>query len=51
MFVWMRQFDPKVEEMEEREAIRYLEEQEQKVALVNSDIKKALDQAERLLGK
>ncbi|MCC5938568.1 MAG: hypothetical protein JJU34_14910 [Lunatimonas sp.] len=51
MFVWMRQFDPKVEDMEESEAIRYLEDQEKKVAVVNLDIKKALEQAEILLEK
>ncbi|WP_209331913.1 hypothetical protein [Lunatimonas salinarum] len=51
MFVWMRQFDPKVEEMDEEKALQYLKEQEEKVALVNSNIKKALEQAESLLKK
>lgn len=49
MFVWMRQFDPKLEGLEEEESLTYLQDQLVQVTQVNRDIKKALDDAERLL--
>ena len=51
MFVWMRQFDSKLEGLEEEESLTYLRDQLVKVTQVNRDIKKALDDAERLLEK
>lgn len=49
MFVWMRQFDSKLEGMNEEEALFYLQDQMIKVTRVNSDIKRALEGAEKLL--
>ncbi len=49
MFVWMRQFDASLEGMSEEESVAYLEEQREKVVVVNEDIKKALSEAELLL--
>lgn len=49
MFVWMRQFDSKLEGMNEEEALFYLQDQMIKVTRVNSDIKRALLDAEKLL--
>ncbi|WP_232835025.1 hypothetical protein [Pleomorphovibrio marinus] len=49
MFEWMRQFDSTLEGMSEEEAMGYLEEQREKVVIVNEDIKEALKEAEVLL--
>lgn len=49
MFVWMRQFDSKLEGMNEEEALFYLQDQMIKVTRVNSDIKRALEDADKLL--
>jgi hypothetical protein len=49
MFVWMRQFDAALAGMSEEEALAYLEEQREKVMVVNEDIKNALREAEMLL--
>lgn len=49
MFVWMRQFDVKLEKMDEVQSLAYLKDQAIKVAKVNEDIKNALRQAESLL--
>jgi len=46
MFVWMRQFRPQLEDMEEEEGRAYLLEQKDKVIKVNEDIKSALSRAE-----
>ena len=48
MFVWMRQFRPNLEEMEEEEARTYLLEQKAKVEKVNISIKSTLARAEEL---
>ncbi|WP_230981496.1 hypothetical protein [Echinicola salinicaeni] len=48
MFVWMRQFKADLSEMEEEEAINYLNEQKEKVSKVNEDIKKALEAAKKI---
>ncbi len=49
MFVWMRQFDASLEGMSDEEAMAYLEEEREKVVVVNEDIKNALREAEMLL--
>lgn len=49
MFVWMRQFDSKLEGLNEEESIAYLQDQLIKVTQVNRDIKQALEEAEKLL--
>jgi hypothetical protein len=51
MFVWMRQFDAKLEGMNEEESLAYLQDQLVKVTIVNKDIKVALNNAEELLLK
>jgi hypothetical protein len=51
MFVWMRQFDMRMEEMNEDQSLAYLEDQAIKVAKVNEDIKVALSKAESLLAE
>ncbi|UCS95662.1 hypothetical protein KZP23_00040 [Echinicola marina] len=48
MFVWMRQFKADVSEMEEEEAIIYLNEQKEMVTKVNEAIKKALEEAKKI---
>jgi hypothetical protein len=49
MFVWMRQFDSKLEGLNEEESLAYLQDQLIKVTQVNRDIKQALEEAEKLL--
>ncbi|HSI74576.1 MAG TPA: hypothetical protein VK957_01720 [Lunatimonas sp.] len=49
MFVWMRQFDSKLDGMNEEESLSYLQDQWVKVNRVNRDIKQALEEAEKLL--
>ncbi|WP_035806232.1 hypothetical protein [Lunatimonas lonarensis] len=51
MFIWMRQFDMRMEEMNEDQSLAYLEDQAIKVAKVNEDIKTALKLAESLLAE
>jgi hypothetical protein len=51
MFVWMRQFDSKLEGMDEEASLIYLQDQLVKVTQVNRDIKEALQEAEKLLKK
>jgi hypothetical protein len=51
MFVWMRQFDAKLEGMDEEASLGYLEDQLLKVTEVNYAIKKAISEAERLLAE
>jgi len=46
MFVWMRQFRPQLDEMDEDEGRAYLLEQKEKVRKVNEEIKSALARAE-----
>ncbi len=48
MFVWMRQFKADLSEMEEEEAISYLNGQKEMVSEVNEDIKKALEEAKKI---
>lgn len=48
MFVWMRQFKADLSEMEEEEAINYLNGQKEMVSKVNEDIKKALEEAKKI---
>ncbi|AEL23791.1 hypothetical protein [Cyclobacterium marinum] len=49
MFVWMRQFDPNLEDMSEEQAKTYLEEQLEKVGEVKKDILQALEKSQKLL--
>lgn len=49
MFVWMRQFDSKLEGMNEEESLSYFQDQMIKVTKVNRDVKQALKEAEKLL--
>lgn len=51
MFVWMRQFDAKLEGMDEEASMGYLEDQLLEVTEVNYAIKKAISEAERLLAE
>ena len=51
MFVWMRQFDSKLEGMDEGESLTYLQGQLIKVTQVNQDIKQALYDAEKIMKK
>lgn len=51
MFIWMRQFDSKLEGMDEEESLTYLQGQLIKVTQVNQDIKQALDDAEKITEK
>lgn len=46
MFVWMRQYRPQLDEMDEEEGRAYLLEQKEKVIIVNEDIKSVLNKAE-----
>lgn len=46
MFVWMRQFRPQLDGLDEDEGRVYLLEQKDKVIKVNEDIKSALNRAE-----
>lgn len=48
MFIWMRQFRPNLEDMEDEEARKYLQEQKSKVTKVNEDIKNSLAKAEEM---
>lgn len=49
MFVWMRQFDGRLTDMDNEKALAYLQDQQARVDVVNNDIKSALADAERLL--
>lgn len=51
MFIWMRQFDSKLEGMDKKQSLSYLQEQQVKVTQVNRDIKEALHNAEKLIDK
>ncbi|WP_194776522.1 hypothetical protein [Pararhodonellum marinum] len=49
MFVWMRQYQPEPEKKSPEELETYLLDQKEKVTQVNIAIKRALNEAERLL--
>lgn len=48
MFVWMRQFQPNIEDMEEEAAKVYLQDQKIKIEKVNSNIKIQLAKAKEM---
>ncbi|KEO74422.1 hypothetical protein [Anditalea andensis] len=48
MFIWMRQFRPELEGMDEQESKAYLLDQKEKVIIVNENIKSALSRAEEV---
>lgn len=51
MFVWMRQFNSSYEGMEKDEIEAYLQEQKEKVKVVNSDIKNSIQEAKSKLNR
>ncbi len=51
MFIWMRQFQPSLDEMEDVEIDLYLNKQKEMVEKVNSDIKYSILSARSELGK
>jgi hypothetical protein len=51
MFVWMRQFNSSYDGLEEEQISEYLQDQKQKVEIVNRDIKTSIQEAKERLGK